>query len=263
VTDAMLQIQNSGKVYADHLNQISSAGVPIFSGLASHFNTNIANVREMVQAGKVGIDDVMSVIKNAEGDTFKSMLAASDKTAKTFANQWELAKDNITTTVGSALVPVLGAITPYIPIIGKAIEGLVGGLARVATQWIPKIGEFITGLVNGSGAVGGFGAKLSAVLGTIGSILGPVLSTVWTLAKALLDAFRQLWPSIQTLVSGIVSVLVPGLQSVWQIISTQVVPAFRGLIAAIAPLVAWLVDKLAPIVTTVFGVVVKVVKSAL
>src|SRR5690606_5035960 len=105
VTDAMLQIQNSGKVYADHLNQISSAGVPIFSGLASHFNTNIANVREMVQAGKVGIDDVMSVIKNAEGDTFKSMLAASDKTSKTFANQWAIAKDNITTTLGSALVP--------------------------------------------------------------------------------------------------------------------------------------------------------------
>src|SRR5690606_8610907 len=45
-TNAMLQMVNSGKVYAAQLNQISATGVPIFSALGDHFDVSIAKVRE-------------------------------------------------------------------------------------------------------------------------------------------------------------------------------------------------------------------------
>ncbi len=147
-TNAMLQMVNSGKVYAAQLNQISQTGVPIFSALADHFNTNIANVREMVTAGEVGINDVMAAIKNASGDTFQSMLAASEGASKTLSNQWRIAKDNIVVALADQLLPVINSLTPAMEKFGAVAPDIIASIAT----------KIIGGLITAARAVVRFGS---------------------------------------------------------------------------------------------------------
>lgn len=132
-TDAMLKMVNAGKVQLDTLNQLSDAGAPIFSGLAAHFNTNIANVREMVSAGKIGIDDVMSVMQNATGDTWKQMNAAGAAAAESLSAQWKIATDNIAQTLGQLLLPIIRRLGPAVGRIGEWInEAIIAYGPKVA-----------------------------------------------------------------------------------------------------------------------------------
>ena len=63
----MLKMVNAGEVQLDTLNQLSEAGVPIFSGLAEHFGTSIKNVRSMVTEGKVGLEYMSHAHNNLSG----------------------------------------------------------------------------------------------------------------------------------------------------------------------------------------------------
>lgn len=167
-TYAMLQMVNAGKVQLDTLNQLSAAGVPIFSGLAAHFNTNIANVREMVTAGKVGIDDVMSVVQKAEGSTFKQMVAASKTASTSTGNQFKILRDNLATTLGFMFQPGVRA---------------VGGWLQAVNRVVPKI----------PAAVAAIRPALAAALSS-----APVQSIVASL--------RSLWTSAQSLVGPLTNV---------------------------------------------------------
>lgn len=191
-TGAMLQMVNSGRVYAAQLGQISDAGIPVFSGLATHFNTNIENVREMVTEGKVSVEDVMSVIENATGDTYQSMVAASEQVTGSMSNQWAIFKDNVVTGLGQMLAPLTASVGPQIAALGQSVgEGLgriPGILAEIGQSWwfqgivagLRAIWDFIapvvTGLVGMAGAVArpAF-AVFGAVLGGIGQALAWVL----------------------------------------------------------------------------------------
>src|SRR5690606_21436345 len=147
-TNAMLQMVNSGKVYAAQLNQISATGVPIFSALADHFDVSIAKVREMVTAGEVSIDDVMTAIKNASGPTFQAMIAASEGASQTFTNQWKIAKDNIVVALGEQLLPVIDSLTPAMQKFGEVAPGIIAGVAA----------KIIGGMIAAGRAVWEFGS---------------------------------------------------------------------------------------------------------
>lgn len=184
VTDAMLQMVNQGKVYVDELNEISAAGVPIFSALAKHFDTNIAHVRKMVEQGKVSIDDVMASIRNAEGSTFKKMIRASKGASDTFANQWQNAKDNVTQALGKVFLPLIKDLTPFISKLGTELPRVISdvtaqlrnmGAVQLFTHSFDFLGDVLKGLTT-SKVVQGFGkhhkVKVPFVPETKGEKLG-------------------------------------------------------------------------------------------
>ncbi|MGH3097867.1 MAG: tape measure protein [Streptosporangiales bacterium] len=213
-TNAMLQMVNSGKVYAAQLNQISEAGVPIFSGLAAHFHTNIAHVREMVTSGKVGIQDVMTVIRKAQGKTFKQAIAAGKSTRKTLSGQWAMMKDNVKTALGEAFLPALKAANPLIAQLAKAVPKLVGKAApaikKVTTGAVGFGKDFLAGLQGPSQATiakasragltpsdivpdtlgARVGAKLRAIFSSLSS--GGVGKALHTVARFAKQAFASL-----------------------------------------------------------------------
>lgn len=205
VTTAMLQIQNSGKVYADQLNQISQAGVPIFSGLAAHFHTNIANIRTMVTQGKVSLQDVLAVVQNAEGKTFKQLIAASKGASNTLQNQWARTKDNLTTALGELFLPAVNAITPWVAKVGQEAPGAVARLQnavgkldltskfKTATK---TVGDFLSGLF-GSGAKAVRVKQGNKSTVDLGGMVN--LSSAAKLGKKIHDAIVQ---AIQRIKSG-------------------------------------------------------------
>lgn len=232
VSDALLTMVNTGRVYANDLNRISDAGVPIFSSLAEHFGTNIENVREMVTAGEVGIEDVMTAIENAEGDTFQSMLDASELAAKTFSNQWAIAKDNITTTLATQLTPVIERLTPLMQTFAERAPALIeSGVAGMGAAFATL-----------SGTIDGVRDRISEFMDSAsGQDLKTDtldrLSSIWDNLKLAWDAA---WPAIQQIAGSLAeataavgistwSILLATLDLLSAVLVDILVPALQGL----------------------------------
>lgn len=189
-TDALTRMQNAGVVQLDTLNQLSQAGVPVYSGLAEHFGVAQEEIRGMVSEGVVGMEDVLSVAENATGEWFQKQVAASDEVSKTFSNQWEVAKDAIAGSVGTIILPLLDRLAPgmewfannapeAILAFGEAVEG--------ALDWL---GQFIGDL--------GVGEATSAAL-------GDALDQVWSVLKDTGESITgALVPAVGRLVDGFI-----------------------------------------------------------
>lgn len=142
-TAAVTKMVNAGKVSLDALQELSGSGTPIISGLAEHFGVSMDKINEMASEGAIGLEDVISVMENATGENFQKSLAGSAAASQSFGNQFKIAKDNIVTAIGSALVPALEKIAPAIKPVSDAIvtgiEKLPGIFDRVAdaarTAW--------------------------------------------------------------------------------------------------------------------------------
>ena len=155
-TDAVLKMVNAGKVQLDTLQQLSNAGVPILSGLAEHLGVPMETVNKMASAGEIALEDVISVMENATGGTFKSMLSASDAATESFSNQWKILKDNVSVALGEVMLPLIEELTPMIGPLGDALVGVV-----------EKIPGFIDGLKDGVGWVRDNGIWLSTLAASL------------------------------------------------------------------------------------------------
>src|SRR5690625_527560 len=195
VSDARLKMVNSGRVDAEDLNRISDAGVPVFSGLAEHFNTNIANVREMVQSGAVGIEDVLAVMENASGGTFQSMLDASDLASQTFSNQWAIAKDNITTSLANGIMPLIEGLTPAMEKFAEtapaAIEDGIAGVTSAVTSMLTTIGEWRDKVTDFFATAEGQDLKMDTL---------ERFESIW---DNLSEAWEDAWPAIQSVAASL------------------------------------------------------------
>lgn len=130
-TAAVTKMVNAGKVSLDSLQELSGSGTPIISGLAEHFGVSMDKINEMASEGAIGLEDVISVMENATGENFQKSLAGSAAASQSFGNQFKIAKDNIVTAIGSALVPALEAIAPAIQPVSDAIVSGIDALPGI------------------------------------------------------------------------------------------------------------------------------------
>ena len=224
-TGAMLQMVNSGRVYAAQLNQISDAGIPVFSGLAEHFGTNIEHVREMVSAGQVSIEDVMAVIQNAEGDTFQAMLAASDEASQTFSNQWKIAKDNIVQALAEGIFP--------------AVEGLTPLMQRFAESGPAAVERAVSSMSNLFGRIRSMVQDVASSV-TFQGVRAETLERVSSIWASLSATFRGVWPSIQSIAASLGEASAAIGISLWSVL-LAVLDSLSGILErTLVPALDWL-----------------------
>ncbi len=138
-TDSILKMVNAGKVQLDTLQQLSNAGVPILSGLAKHFGVSISKVNEMASEGKIKLDDVLSVMRKGTGSTFQKMIKAGNKADNSLGNVFKRIKDNVFTSIGAAMVPMLDKITPIVAKAGKALNKWLNGQLKKLPGLMDKL----------------------------------------------------------------------------------------------------------------------------
>src|SRR5699024_8698023 len=261
-TDAVLKMVNAGKVQLDTLQQLSNAGVPILSGLAEHLGVPMETVNKMASAGEIALEDVISVMENATGGTFKSMLSASDAATESFSNQWKIAKDNIQVALGEVLLPLIEKVTPLIEPMGDAVVAAVERLPEIGQKiedgfawigdnmsWIKPLAMIIGGIAL---AFGGYSLAMGIAAGAttlwgaaVQFALGPInwiILGIGVLVGALVWFFTQtevgqkvwekVWGAIKTAAAA-----------VWDWIKNTL---WRGSVAAwdaIAAGAIWLYDN--------------------
>lgn len=279
----MQAVNNGGIAMMDSLNRISEAGVPILSGLGEHFGVTIDEVRRMASAGEVNITDVMSVLQNATGDTFDQMITAGEAAEESFGNTWAAVKDNVITTVGEAMVPILEKLTPILKTAGDAIAGLIENLASSGVDFSmftplglafetlkPVLPIVVDSLKEIAAVVGGaLGQVFEALMPVIGEVLvifselvtaalPPLMSiidAILPIVTLLADVFAALAPIIAPLVKLALMPMIIALKAL--------TPIFDLLAAVITPVAQILSDLLTPAIDWMSGAIGDAADNAL
>ena len=134
-------VNNGGIAMMDSLGMISESGVPILSGLAAKFGTTTDEIKKMASGSKISVEDVLDVMQNGTGDTFEQMISASAVASGSLQNQWKLAKDRLSVTLGEAFMPLMDKIAPMIgPVTDKLANGITGIVNAImaVTDWMER-----------------------------------------------------------------------------------------------------------------------------
>ena len=200
VNYAMLEMVNTGKVYAEQLTQMSQAGLPVWSMLSDYMGMSIAEVRDQVTKGAVDIDTVMKAIRAGGGETFKKMEAAADASSRTLSATWARTRDNVTLAFADMIRPATGPAAAALGAAGDAMtrgfQALPGVLART--------GAFLAPLVEGFRST--LGPAVSVAVQGL-RLLGGVLSTVFGPALSWVTGVLRDHKIILTMVGGALGVV--------------------------------------------------------
>lgn len=113
---AFSQIVAGGKANMQDINQLINNNIPIFSALKKVTGASIAEIRDMVSAGKITSSVIIKAFKQMTsegGKFFKGMEEAS----KTLTGKFSTLKDNVkitAATIGAALLPELKKGTDFL-----------------------------------------------------------------------------------------------------------------------------------------------------
>jgi tape measure domain-containing protein len=181
-TKAMLK----GKVDMESLNMIAEAGVPIFDQMSKSMGVSKEQLFEMSKRGKLTTDALTKTFQamTSEGGIFfKGMEIAS----KTFSGKLSTLKDNISLTVaeiGKSMLPTIKELTDKAIIVAQKIRAWTIENKELIKE---KVAAFINGIK------------------TAIAIMTPILSTVFSIFKALIPVLSAMSPVIIALVAGMVA----------------------------------------------------------
>lgn len=140
-----------GRLFAEDINQFQGRGIPVLGELAKVLGVSEAQVKSMVEKGKVGFPELQKAFENltGEGGKFAGMMA---RQSTTIAGLFSTASD----TVMQLGRDILGISQTGEVRVGSLFEKMRNGIAdfiEVAQKVTPAILEFFTDLQNSVGVV--------------------------------------------------------------------------------------------------------------
>lgn len=209
------QVRAAGKLFGTELRQFTETGVPLIAGLAEHFGVAESAIRDMVEQGKVGFEDVRTVLQDltGEGGKFENLM---EKQAETLGGMVSNLQDSWTLFLRNQGSQFLG--------FAKAVVGGLTNIINAVQKWSeanPRLSSTVFG------AVGALTA-LTAVVSTGLLILPKLTGAIVALGTAM--RFLALNP-IGLMITGLTMVgvafvkladTVGGFQRAWHIVVANI-----------------------------------------
>lgn len=126
-----------GRLFAEDINQLTGRGIPIIQELAKQFGVTDAEVKQLVEDGKIGFDNLETAFRDltSEGGKFSGMMEAQ---SQTFAGQMSTMQDNFNQLAGELAKPIFEFLKTGIGdvnvLLGHFTEKLQAGDMRGALQ---------------------------------------------------------------------------------------------------------------------------------
>ena len=204
-----------GKALNDPIKGLAAMGrVGIqFNEVQKEQITGLVESGQKMKAQKV----ILAELESQFGGAAAASSTAGEKASVAFGNLQE--------DIGTALLPAVDGLANAFIKISPAISngiGAVGPALASARSFLAPFAAQIQGLFGGEGG-GGLAAGLRSFGATIQTNLLPVLQT-------MANTFTtRIVPAVASLVTYVVSSLVPVFSQVWSIISTRVLPIISSL----------------------------------
>lgn len=193
---AISQSMAAGKIYAQDMNQLNNAGIPIWRMMAEATGQTEAELRELGKAGELLSDDVwpqlieymetyegtarrmasdiplyawgnaLEAFRNALGDlingTDETMRVVDENRPRMWISLFETLEETIT-----RMTPIVGQVLDYIiPVITRGLEGF---------------NNFLENITNAEGEVNNFGLALMG----IAALMGPAMMIVGFIGRGI------------------------------------------------------------------------------
>ena len=172
----MGQIVANQRAYTRDLNQFAIQGIPIYTELAKVIGVNGEQIREMVEAGTIGYDQVSQALRNmtAEGTAFRQI---ADEMDATFSARME--------AIGSAVDTLAGRFMNMINAFDRATGGFVSGALQLLINGLNLAGDAMEFLANNARqlapVLGGLAGAVAAVsFLTIAQNIGAIVAAMAT-----------------------------------------------------------------------------------
>mgnify|MGYP002507804473 CR=1 FL=1 len=132
----------AGVLYAEDINQLVEAGVPIIQEFSKQMNVSTAEVKKLASEGKIGFGELELAFQNltSQGGKFFGQLDAQSQTLAGRQANLNSEWDRLLRTLGELLLPVLETIVGY-------FSNIVNGL-NSAFDSTKSWGERLKGIVN-------------------------------------------------------------------------------------------------------------------
>lgn len=165
-----------GRLFAEDINQLTGRGIPIIQELAKQFGVTDAEVKTLVEDGKIGFDNLETAFRDltSAGGKFSGMMEAQ---SKTFAGQMSTMQDNFNQLAGKLAEPIFDL----------AKEGLQGLNELMNTpEFQEGVDNFVKGFRDGITTAKEFASEAK----TIFENAREASQTFWRDVEPLLTQFR-------------------------------------------------------------------------
>lgn len=256
-SNALINGVNRGKFGLNELNQISKAGVPIFSSLAEEMGLTAEEVTALASDGKIGLEEVMSVLENADTDAFQQSIKAGEEAQKSFGNTAKTLWNDITVALGDHLQPVLEWATDKFRELAEKVGPKLDAFLEKATSTVK---EFIQQWRDGEGVGGKFRSVLEGVGDAFRTAFTFVTDTVVPALKATWEWLKENEAWLLPVAAGVGAIV-----AAWKTYQTGLAIA-RGVTAAFTAVQAALnvvlsANPVALIVIAIAGLVAALVTA--
>lgn len=209
---AIQQMAASGRIYAEDLNQLRDAGVPVFELLTAATGESTEAIAEMVKKGELGgeaLDQVFEALATGKGlERFTGLM---ERQSQTLLGLWSTLKDNIGLGLAEAMQPAVGTIRDLMPAINAEMKAGVTTVGPVLTRGVTVLIETVAAIM----------PTVAPILADVGGLLVTVLEQLARFVRELAPTFEEL---THLLVSGLGEVLI------------ELLPDFLALVKAVSPL---------------------------
>jgi tape measure domain-containing protein len=240
-----------GRLFAQDLNQFVGRGIPLIQELAKQFRVPEAQVRKLVEEGKVGFPQVQQALQNltGEGSQFGGLMA---KQSRTLFGLLSTLRDNLAAVArsfGAQLLPMVKSVTTWLLRLTGAVTTWIERNPELVRQ-IALIGTagfvaFAAVAAVGAGLIGaGLAAQGAAALIGLTAAAVVKLGLALKAGAALLAALTTPLGAVVTLLigiggyaawsSGVFGQAVERMRGAWSGLTTDMQTAWRGVVDAIA-----------------------------
>src|SRR5215216_2122361 len=160
---AVTQIMNRGKVQAEELNQITEAGIPVWSLLAKATGKPVPELQKLMQSGKLLSKDVLPALFDQMHQDYGGGMA---KQAKSLNGLWSTFKDTVSLTLANALQPLIPVLKTALPAAGEAFQRGIEGITRfIRSDFAPELGRVRLAWEQNESSILGFLTSLNSADG--------------------------------------------------------------------------------------------------
>lgn len=186
----------AGTLYAEDINQLLEAGIPIMGEFAKQLGTTEGQVKKMASEGKLTFEmfDKAMVSMTESGSKFGGMM---DKQSQSIGGKLSTIESNISSLLKTTGDSMMGALTPAVDIIGKITDALSKGAKEMGPfgKTLLTVGTSIAGLTVAILALGSGLSALGVTAVSTGSMMtaafGPVGLAIMAIGAAFVYAKSQ------------------------------------------------------------------------
>jgi tape measure domain-containing protein len=123
------QIQSAGKLYAQDVNQLNAANVPVLPILSENLGEPLSGLRQRLSSGQleVSADDFLSWIANSSGPTLQGRVGLAEKMNQTLSGAYSTAIDSVRQALADQAEPYTDVMVPKIRAVSEQVQELVRG----------------------------------------------------------------------------------------------------------------------------------------